>query len=406
MSDKAYGFDTVFFISKFLLHNSINNAFNKSNLRQKAIDYIEDIFQLKKGTAGAVNYYLETLNWLEFSNVIVKLQQDNYLIKEKDVLIYLAETAENSYIFNYLVAYQCFKRDGLLPLFEKYCSENDLEKKELIIKDIYKVFCELSPSIETPGTQWSKQLVKYPFLVLGYINDQRKVTRELHVKESFLTIEDVALNIEGTRSPLWLPKKNDYLKTFNKNYVKYYLRGHLFVSSLAIQSSNTIIADSFATNLADLKLAMLDVSNNGVVMSDLDKEQYIRTVVRTRNQSIQHQFRKGLLDNNAHVCPICGFSFEEFLIASHIRPYTKCDDTYDAINHYNGLLLCPNHDKLFEDARHMTIDAKTGEIILSPAAQHSADFGYLKGRKIAQQYIVNERRHYLKWHNERFLESK
>ena len=406
MSDKAYGFDTVFFISKFILHNSINNSFDKSNLRQKAIDYIEDIFQLTKGTAGAVNYFLETINWLEFSNVLIKTGRSTYLIKERDVLKYLAETSENSYIFNYLVAYQCFKNDGLLSSFDKYCSEKDLSKKEEIVKEIYKVFCKLSPSIGTPDTQWSKQLVKYPFLVLGFINNQRKVTRELRVKEEFLTIEDVALNIEGTRSPIYLPKKNDYLKTFNVNYVRYYLNGYLFVSYNKIQTSEIIIADSFGTNLAELKLAMLDDSKNGVSMSELDKEQYIKNVVKTRNQSIQHQFRKGLLDNNEHVCPICGFCFEEFLIASHIKPYSKCDDTYDAINHYNGLLLCPNHDKLFEDAKHMTIDAKTGEIILSPSAQNSVDFGGLKGKFVARPYIDNERRHYLKWHNERFIALK
>ena len=54
----------------------------------------------------------------------------------------------------------------------------------------------------------------------------------------------------------------------------------------------------------------------------------------------------------------------------------------------------------------MTIDAKTGEIILSPSAQNSVDFGGLKGKFVARPYIDNERRHYLKWHNERFIALK
>ena len=94
------------------------------------------------------------------------------------------------------------------------------------------------------------------------------------------------------------------------------------------------------------------------------------------------------------------------LIASHIKPYSHCDDTYDAINHYNGLLLCPNHDKLFEDARYMTIDYKSGEIHLSEAAKNSSDFGMLEGKAIPKVYIQNERRHYLEWHNNRFLSQK
>ena len=74
-----------------------------------------------------------------------------------------------------------------------------------------------------------------------------------------------------------------------------------------------------------------------------------------------------------HICPICGFSFEKFLIASHIRPYAKCEDTYDAINHFNGLLMCPNHDKLFEDAKYMTVEFDTGKIILSKEAEASTE---------------------------------
>lgn len=127
-------------------------------------------------------------------------------------------------------------------------------------------------------------------------------------------------------------------------------------------------------------------------------------VVRTRSPAVQSQFRKGLFDNNEHVCPICGFSFEQILIASHIRPYAKCEDTYDAINHYNGLLMCPNHDNLFEDARYMTIDYRTGKIKLSEEAKYSKDYGSLEGISIAKTYVDCERRRYLEWHNDRFLE--
>ena len=72
LADKSYAFDTVFFLTKFILHNQQNLRFNKKSLRTNAIAYVEDIFQLKKGTAGAVNYYLETLNVLEFANVLSK----------------------------------------------------------------------------------------------------------------------------------------------------------------------------------------------------------------------------------------------------------------------------------------------------------------------------------------------
>ena len=43
LSDKAYGFDTIYFIAKFILHNSENRRFNRGELRNKAIKYIENL---------------------------------------------------------------------------------------------------------------------------------------------------------------------------------------------------------------------------------------------------------------------------------------------------------------------------------------------------------------------------
>lgn len=403
LSDKSYGFDTIYFIAKFILHNAKNRLFNKGELRTKAIKYIEDLFQLTPGTAGAVNYYLETINLLTFGNIFSTDDGQEYFITNPDILYYISRQPENAFIFLYLLTYMTFKNDGILPTFEEYSKTTDLIELRNIVNKMYELFSEKSVSIGTPNSNWSKQLVKYSLIVLGFANNLNYVSRTLQVKDRKVTVKDAALNVEGSRTPLYLPKKNDYLQTFNLNYVKYNLKNELINSSV-IDVSQTITEDTVANSLAELKLAMLDDSLNGLKMDDNEKQQYIDNVVRMRNQSIQTRFRKGLLEHNDHVCPICGFSFEKFLIASHIKPYAKCDDTYDAINHFNGLLMCPNHDKLFEDARYMTIDFKTGKIILSKEAEISKDFGSLAGVSIPKVYIENERRHYLEWHNNRFLE--
>ena len=405
LADKSYGFDTVYFISKFILHNAQNNYFFKSQLRENSIKYIEDIFQLTPGTAGAVNYYLETINLLEFSGVLLTHDNNKYFIRHREILEYICRCPENAYIFVYLLTYFTYKNDGLLDDYKDLCNSKDVEEKKAIVNKLYECFCAKSVSIEIPDSNWSKQLVKYSLIVLGYANKQDYITRTLSFKDRIVGIEDISLNVAGTRTPIYLPKKNDYLHNFNYNYVRKILKDYLFISVSILVGVNDVV-DSIATGLADLKLAIQDTKGMSKDVSDYDKEQYIETIVKTRNQSIQRQFRKSLFENNEHVCPICGFSFENFLIASHIKPYSHCDDTYDAINHYNGLLLCPNHDKLFEDARYMTIDYKTGEIHLSESAKNSSDFGMLEGKAIPKVYIQNERRHYLEWHNNRFLSQK
>lgn len=401
LSDKSYGFDVVYFISKFILYNRKNNIFDRRELRQKAISYIEDIFQLTTGTAGAINYFIEVTNLLEFSNIIIKVDRNKYKIVQEDILKYITENFENAYIFLYLVTYKTFKNDMLWDDYVSYCMVNDVDEKKHIIMNLYHKFCESSVSIRKEDSNWSKQLLKYSLLILGYVNDSNLITRELHIKESSPCIRDIALNVEGTRTPIYLPKKNDYLNTFNKNYVCRKLGGFA-IKSFDNFRDISAISDSISSSLADLKLLLLD-DNAFKYLSEYDKEQYVTNLVKSRNPTIQRQFKKGLLENDEHICPICGYCFEELLIASHIKPYSKCDDTYDAINYHNGFLMCPNHDRLFEGAKHMTIDARTGLIILSDEAAKSVDYRDLKGKYISRKYIENERRHYLKWHNERFM---
>ncbi len=75
----------------------------------------------------------------------------------------------------------------------------------------------------------------------------------------------------------------------------------------------------------------------------------------------QSDFRKILLCKYGKCC-ICGIDEEELLTASHIKPWVKSDNK-EKVNGYNGLLLCPNHDKLF-DSGFISFDNK-GKILIS-----------------------------------------
>ncbi len=121
-----------------------------------------------------------------------------------------------------------------------------------------------------------------------------------------------------------------------------------------------------------------------------------------RVRTVQGEFRDGLLKTIPHKCPVCGFEYRNFLIASHIKPYAKCEDTYDAMNPNNGLLMCPICDKLFESANYMTIDYRNGDVVYDPNLNSEKDFKYLKGKSLDVNYYDCERKHYLKWHNEEY----
>ncbi|MFQ6727430.1 MAG: HNH endonuclease [Alphaproteobacteria bacterium] len=402
VSDKSYAYDTIYFMAKFILETSDDeNIFNKRIQKERCIKYTKDIFQLRGLASGAPNYMTETLNLLCFSNLLIKIDADKYKITNKPILEYIAERIENAYIFLYLVVYKTFNNDSITELYKKFITANTQKEQEEILFKILDIFRQKSVSIIRIGTNWEKQLVKYALIILGFVNDGPTISREFTILTHTVSIRDISINIEGTRTSENSKKINDYINFFAKDYVQAQLAPYMFINLPHVAVDTTI--NHIAEDLASLKIEkIIKETNETEYKSKYEQNQFIERKVRARNQNIQRAFKNSLLDHNAHRCPICGFEYEDFLIASHIKPYAQCDDTYDAINNFNGFLMCPNHDKLFEGAKLMTIDAKTGTIILSKQARESKDFGYLHNTNIDKSLVECERRHYLAWHNAEF----
>lgn len=411
LSDKSYAYDTVYFMAKFILEVSDDeNVFNRASERSRYIEYTKDIFQLRDMATGAPNYMAETLNLLCFANLLSKDAQDRnkYKIQHKEIWDFITERIENAYIFLYLVVYKTFVNDAIIETYKRFILATTKEDKESLLQSILAIFREKSVSIGDTDTVWEKLLVKYPLVVLGFANNSAYVARTLKVEQlpdgefKPVTVEDVSINVPGTRTTENSKKINDYIKTFAKAYVQNRLRPYL-VQDIIVDETVIKQREHVAEDLASLKIEnIIKDTNEAEYKSKYEQNQFIERKVKARNQNIQRAFKASLLENNAHRCPLCGFEYEDFLIASHIKPYSKCDDTYDAINNYNGFLMCPNHDKLFEGAKLMTINANTGEIILSAKALESKDFCNLQNKKIDRSLIECERRHYLKWHNKEF----
>lgn len=76
---------------------------------------------------------------------------------------------------------------------------------------------------------------------------------------------------------------------------------------------------------------------------------------------VQNKFRKGLFDYHPH-CAISGLSSAPFLIASHIKPWARSNDQ-ERLDQFNGLLLTPNYDRLFDQG--FIGFKQSGEIIIS-----------------------------------------
>lgn len=107
------------------------------------------------------------------------------------------------------------------------------------------------------------------------------------------------------------------------------------------------IADSIITEIKAVE------NDNTIKMTEKD------SIVKSRiGQGI---FRKGLIEY-WHDCAISQCPLTWMLIASHIKPWRDADNQ-ERLDPYNGLLLLPNYDKLF-DLGYISFNSK-GKIMYS-----------------------------------------
>lgn len=116
----------------------------------------------------------------------------------------------------------------------------------------------------------------------------------------------------------------------------------------------------------------------------------------------QDLFRKALLDYWQGKCCVTGLALEGLLRASHIKPWAKCETTEERLDVFNGLLLAPHVDALFDGGWISFAD--DGSVLLSPllgtqardALGVSAEWSVAGLSPAHQHYLAHHRQHELK----------
>lgn len=109
----------------------------------------------------------------------------------------------------------------------------------------------------------------------------------------------------------------------------------------------------------------------------------------------QSSFKQNLINLYGKCC-ICGLKHPNFLIASHIKPWSMSSDT-EKLDKYNGLLLCPHHDSLF-DKGYISFDNE-GKIMISKNLS-KMDKILLNIRDDMFIKMQENNQVYMKWHRE------
>ena len=113
----------------------------------------------------------------------------------------------------------------------------------------------------------------------------------------------------------------------------------------------------------------------------------------------QGKYRSDLI-NYWEGCALTGYSDVRFLVASHIKPWRKSDNK-ERLDPFNGLLLLPNIDKVF-DLGFITF-TEAGNIIVS---KHLEEAGRLGVSHDMQLKITGEHQEYMQFHRDVVYERK
>lgn len=138
-------------------------------------------------------------------------------------------------------------------------------------------------------------------------------------------------------------------------------------------------------------------NNNNINLKKL-KDKYSKATIRVRTG--QKQFREKFIKKYGY-CQICGVDEVGLLIASHSKPYVKCNDE-ECIDVYNGLLLCKNHDGLY-DKGYITFNDEGNIIISNKLTEKNIEkLGLNKDIKIELEL---QHKKYLAYHRENIFEN-
>lgn len=149
----------------------------------------------------------------------------------------------------------------------------------------------------------------------------------------------------------------------------------------------------------DVLKAQLDNS-----VDDIDKEIETKQLQGEEREALikvrvnQSAFRKLLMRRYTHFC-LCDVDDESLLVASHIKPWAKSNHA-EKVDVNNGLLLCPNHDKLF-DRGYISFD-NGGHIVISDELSENSAIS-MNIKNDMQIELSNDNIKYMEYHRNNVL---
>ncbi|KAA0944224.1 HNH endonuclease [Sporosarcina sp. ANT_H38] len=135
---------------------------------------------------------------------------------------------------------------------------------------------------------------------------------------------------------------------------------------------------------------VLQTERNTFVPMIAETESELKTKIRLGKQ----KFREGLLPLWDNKCVLCEIELPALLRASYSKPWKDSTD-FERVDHYNGVLLCCNHDALYENG-FIAFDGQGRLHISSQIPEKDYDKYSIHSKMKIDR--TEENKPYFKWH--------
>lgn len=264
--------------------------------------------------------------------------------------------------------------------------------KEYVINAMRRTFSERKREIEKPSYEVLDEYLKKSTYVkeneMGqvYINVEKNKLSNIENKIIMKLNKDESYTYDELKSLLL--KENEKEGTIIKAV---YHSPILFYEKVDLDGTYKVISKDIMSKRAFISEDYLLLQDELAEIIEINKEykKYTSAIIKIRLG--QGKFRDELIKNRQCKCELCNISQKEMLIASHIKEFS-ISKPEEAMDINNGLLLCANHDKLFD--KHLISFKSNGEIIISKKIERKiyADLAINEHSKIN---IYNERENYM-----------
>lgn len=283
---------------------------------------------------------------------------------------------------------KCKWRAELVDTFSKYGIKDDTERTG-----------------ETDGTYKSGKSKDLYAAFVTVTTDNKKYKTHIHFQSNQISINTISLisddryfskyKVRNKTSDEYRNRcfKIPYDVDEFKYVMDYFLR---YDENWLNRESETVIDTA---EQEDVLKAQLDNS-----VDEIDKEIEAKQLQGEEREALikvrvnQSAFRKLLMRRYTHCC-LCDVDDESLLVASHIKPWAKSSHA-EKVDVNNGLLLCPNHDKLF-DRGYISFD-NGGHIVISDELSKNCAIS-MNIKNDMQIELSNDNIKYMEYHRNNVL---